>query len=108
MPNFTCIPYAQCFRALGYEIRAKAEDEQAFVIDWFLRRYLTGGWKQIDKEFKEAHEALKALRKGDSNCVHELDMDEETGDGRALMSCSKCGFQKYVPGKHHANYRTAQ
>jgi hypothetical protein len=107
MPNFACIPYAQAFRSYGYAIKHKAEEEQAFTIDWLLRQYLKGGTEQIRVALKEIADALGALREGDKNCVHELDMDIETGDGRALMSCSKCGFQKYVPGKNRESYRTA-
>jgi hypothetical protein len=107
MPNFACIPYAQAFRSYGYAIKHKAEEEQAFTIDWLLRQYLKGGTEQIGVALKEIADALGALREGDKNCVHELDMDIETGDGRALMSCSKCGFQKYVPGKNRESYRTA-
>jgi hypothetical protein len=106
MPNFACIPYVQAFRRLGYEIKHKAEEEQAFTIDWLLRQYLKGGISQIASALEEAQATIDAMNKGDKNCVHELDMDIETGDGRALMSCSKCGYQRYVSGVTHDRYRT--
>ncbi|HEX7892559.1 MAG TPA: hypothetical protein VF447_00115 [Terriglobales bacterium] len=37
---FQCIPYAQTFRAAGVDVPKKAEAEQAYTLDWLLRRYL--------------------------------------------------------------------
>jgi hypothetical protein len=47
-PNFWCSPIASCLRKLGYEIRTKAEDEQAAVIHWMLSLYEVHGtaWRE--------------------------------------------------------------
>ena len=56
-PNFKCAPYAQVFRAAGYEIAQKAEREQAFVIHWLTKLVLEHG----DRWAEVAQEELKAL-----------------------------------------------
>jgi hypothetical protein len=36
-PNFRCRPFAQLFRAAGYEIHNRPENEQAFVLHWLTK-----------------------------------------------------------------------
>ena len=42
-PNFKCGPYAEIFRAAGYEIPRKAEREQAFILHWLTGLVLKHG-----------------------------------------------------------------
>lgn len=98
MPNFACIPYAQSFRRLGYRIDHKAEEEQAFTIDWLLRQYLKGGAAGVQLALREIDATINGMNRGDTNCIHELQLDEEMGDGRAKLSCSKCGYECYRAG----------
>ncbi|HHY0482701.1 hypothetical protein [Vibrio parahaemolyticus] len=48
-PNFWCGGVAPALRAHGYEIPAKAEEEQAAVIHFLLNQYLTHGDEWRDK-----------------------------------------------------------
>jgi hypothetical protein len=54
---FQCIPYAQTFRAAGVELPTKAEAEQAYTLDWLLRRYL----KDPENWRKTAVDEMRAL-----------------------------------------------
>jgi hypothetical protein len=56
-PNFTFIGMAQILRLGGYEIRTKAEDEQAVCIHWLLTHYFKSGsnWRV------SAQEELRAI-----------------------------------------------
>ena len=67
LPNFRTGPRAHVYRAAGAEIRTKCEDEQAFVLDRFLRLALEHGedWRTAaEADLKAAHtlaEASKAV-----------------------------------------------
>lgn len=66
--NFRTGPIAHVYRAAGAEIRTKCEDEQAFVLDRFLRLALEHGddWRTAaEADLKAAHtlaEASEAVR----------------------------------------------
>ncbi|MGK5024622.1 hypothetical protein [Janthinobacterium sp. RB2R34] len=68
LPNFRTGPIAHVYRAAGAEIRTKCEDEQAFVLDRFLRLALEHGddWRTAaEADLKAAHtlaEANKAVQ----------------------------------------------
>ncbi|KKN33992.1 hypothetical protein LCGC14_0798050 [marine sediment metagenome] len=59
-PNFVCGPIAHIFQAAGADIPRKAEAEQAFVLHWMIKLYLTHGdrWREIgEEELKEVRAA---------------------------------------------------
>lgn len=68
LPNFRTGPIAHVYRAAGAEIRTKCEDEQAFVIDRYLRLAIVHGdeWRTAaEADLKEAYtraEASKAVK----------------------------------------------
>ena len=68
LPNFRTGPIAHVYRAAGAEIRTKCEDEQAFVIDRYLRLAIVHGdeWRAAaEADLKEAYtraEASKAVK----------------------------------------------
>lgn len=57
-PNFWCSPLAHAFQAAGYQIKRRAEDEQAFILFWLLGLVLEHGkdWRP------HAGEQLQAIR----------------------------------------------
>lgn len=60
-PNFVCGPIAHIFQAAGADIPRKAEAEQAFVLHWMVKLYLTHGddWREhCEQELKEARAAV--------------------------------------------------
>ena len=68
LPNFRTGPIAHVYRAAGADIRTKCEDEQAFVLDRFLRLALEHGedWRTAaEADLTAAHsltEASKAVK----------------------------------------------
>lgn len=68
LPNFRTGPIAHVYRAAGAEIRTKCEDEQAFVLDRYLRLAIEHGddWRTAAAaDLKAAHaraEAGKAVK----------------------------------------------
>lgn len=62
-PNFACGQMAHAFKAAGYAIKEKAEDEQAFIIHWLLGLYLADpeNWrKQAGKELGDVVDKAKS------------------------------------------------
>ena len=68
LPNFRTGPIAHVYRAAGAEIRTKCEDEQAFVLDRYLRLAIEHGdeWRTAaEADLKAAYaraEASKAVK----------------------------------------------
>lgn len=65
LPNFRSGPIAHVYRAAGAEIRTKCEDEQAFVLDRFLRFALEHGedWRTAaEADLKAAHSLAQASK----------------------------------------------
>ena len=68
LPNFRTGPIAHVYRAAGAEIRTKCEDEQAFVLDRFLRLAIEHGedWRTAaEADLKAAYtraESSKAVK----------------------------------------------
>lgn len=65
LPNFRTGPIAHVYRAAGAEIRTKCEDEQAFVLDRFLRFALEHGedWRTAaEADLKAAHSLAQASK----------------------------------------------
>lgn len=63
LPNFRTGPIAHVYRAAGANIRTKCEDEQAFVLDRFLRLALEHGddWRTAaEADIKEAYTRAEA------------------------------------------------
>lgn len=58
MMIFNSGPLAHAFRAAGYDIKPRAEDEQAFILHWLIGLALEHGaeWK------RHAADALDALK----------------------------------------------
>jgi len=56
---FELASFAECFRRGGVEIKRRAEDEQAYVLDWMLRLYLRhgAGWRDAGRAELKAIEA---------------------------------------------------
>lgn len=67
-PCFWCAPIAHILRAAGHPIKPKAEDEQAAVIVWLIRKYQEHGegWrKKVDAElnaFRRANASMEQPR----------------------------------------------
>ncbi|MBY4799946.1 hypothetical protein K6W78_08005 [Burkholderia cepacia] len=57
-PNFRCGPYAHLMRAAGADIKAKAEDEQAYVLHYLVKMVLDHGARWADV----AGDELEAMR----------------------------------------------
>ncbi|WP_298410449.1 hypothetical protein [Janthinobacterium sp.] len=69
LPNFRTGPIAHVFRAAGAEIRTKCEDEQAFVLDRFLRLAIKHGdsWREAaETDIKAAYERINTGKAGAS------------------------------------------
>ncbi|HYD58910.1 MAG TPA: hypothetical protein VEC35_01050 [Noviherbaspirillum sp.] len=68
-PNFRCGPVAHLFQAAGYDIKKKAESEQAFVLHWLASLVLKHGENWRDKaseKLRELQDQVAALsKKGD-------------------------------------------
>ena len=67
LPNFRTGPIAHVFRAAGADIRTKCEDEQAFVLDRFLRLAIKHGdaWREAaEADIKAAYEAINTGKVG--------------------------------------------
>ncbi|MFT0167541.1 hypothetical protein ACLKMY_00735 [Paraburkholderia mimosarum] len=66
-PNFRCGPVAHVFQAAGYDIAERAEDEQAFVLHWFVKLVLRHGadwWSVASDELSSLQERIKAAPNG--------------------------------------------
>lgn len=67
LPNFRTGPIADVFRAAGADIRTKCEDEQAFVLDRFLRLAIEhgDGWREAaEADIKAAYNLIDAGKAG--------------------------------------------
>jgi hypothetical protein len=87
-PSFKCAPFAQAFRQAGAAIPFKAEEEQAFVLDWLVRLVLTHGanWRQAaGDELKEISEPVR--RKSDG-----ANQGERTGPVKPAKKLVVGGF----------------
>lgn len=69
LPNFRTGPIAHIYRAAGSDIRTKCEEEQAFVLDRFLRLALEHGdnWRTAAiADLKAAHTLAEASKATES------------------------------------------
>lgn len=67
LPNFRTGPIAHVFRAAGADVRTKCEDEQAFVLDRFLRLAIKHGdsWREAaEADIKAAYERVNTGKAG--------------------------------------------
>lgn len=68
-PNFACAPIAHILRAAGHQIAPKAEDEQAAVIVWLIRKYEEHGadWREkVNAELNAFRRANAEVRHGEN------------------------------------------
>lgn len=64
-PNFYCGPIAELFRKSGESIPANSEEDQAFVIHWFLCLYEEFGESWSTKADEKMAEMQRALAEAD-------------------------------------------